>query len=132
MPAGAVENHDDVLVGGPCGGEAAEEVAHGGGRDMRQHQGEVFTGGGLDGGEDVHPGVALVAQPWRPLAAEPPAVADAPFLAYPGLVLEPERDLLVGVRNADCRHRGGEPPFLNASAAPLSALGWAGRAFWRE
>ncbi len=91
------------------------------------------AGGGPDGGEDVHPGgIALVAQPRRALPAGPAAVADAPFLAYPGFVLEPERDTLVGVRNGDRRHRGGEPPFLNASNAALSAPGWAGRAFCRE
>lgn len=132
VPAGAVEDEDGVLVLGQRGGEVREEDAHRLCRDVRQHEGEVLAGGGPDGGKDVRPGVAHVAEPGRALPAGEPAMAHAPLLAEAGLVLEPERQALVRMRCARGIEGGLEPPFANASRAAGSAFGWAGRAFCRD
>jgi hypothetical protein len=59
-------------------------------------------------------------------------VADPALVADPGLVGEPQLDPLVGMLRGDGGYPFGKPPFLKASCASASRLGWKGRAFWRE
>jgi len=111
MPSGAVENHDDMDVLRNGAGELGEVEVHHRLVGIGQDQGEGLTGGGFDGAEDVGPFEALVAEPRRSLAAGPPAVAEAAFLANPCFILEPERNPLVwmvGLRRAQGL---GEPLF---------------------
>ena len=89
MPSGLVQHHHGVLAVLALGGEAFQEQAHRLGRDLRQHELGALASGRLEGGEDVCPGEAPVAQSRRALALQPPAMADAAFLADPGLVGEP-------------------------------------------
>ena len=95
MPAGAVHDHQCVFVGRTRGAEPGEKGVHDLSRDFRHDEAEILAGCRLDRGQHVHPGVALVAQARWPLAARPPAVAGAPFLANAGFILEPERQTLV-------------------------------------
>ena len=132
MPAGAVGHHDGVLVFGQGGREPGEEGVHRRGRDLRQHEGEALAGRRPDGGEEVGPGVALVAEARWPLAAGEPAVAGAPLLAESGLVHEPERQALAGMLRPSAVEGGLQPPLANASRAAASAFGCEGRAFCRD
>lgn len=132
MPAGAVKHQHEMRVGWPGGRDVVEEDLHGVRIDRGQHQGEVLAGGGADRGEDVGPLVAELLDARRPLAAPPPAVADPALVADPGLVLEPQLDALVGMAGGGLGYAVGQPPFLKASCASASRLGWWGRAFWRE
>jgi hypothetical protein len=61
VPAGAVEHQDGVLVLGQRCRELGEERVHRRGQDLRQHQSEAIAGCRPDSGEEVGPGVALVA-----------------------------------------------------------------------
>ncbi len=72
MPAGTVEHHDGVLVDGQRRGKLREELIHRLGRDLGQHESEGVARGRPDGGEEMGPGVALVAQARWPLAAGEP------------------------------------------------------------
>jgi hypothetical protein len=98
VPPGAVEDHDGVLVGRQRRREASEKLAHGRGRDRRQHQAEVAPGGWFDRCESIGKGVALIDRSGRSLAAQPPAMTGAALLADPGFILEVQRDPLVRVR----------------------------------
>ena len=115
MPAGAVHDHQRVFVDGTRGAETCEKGIHDFSRDLRHDEAEILAGRWLDGGQHVHPGVALVAQARRPLAARPPAMTGAPLLADAGLVLEPERQTLVWMSSAGRIDRRLKPPFLKAS-----------------
>ena len=117
VPSGLVQHHHGVLVSVALGGEAFQEQAHRFGRDLRQHERGALARGGLDGGEDVGPGEAPVAQTRRALPLQPPAVAGAAFLADSGLVLEPERDPLAGMGCGRVIERALEPFFANAACA---------------
>src|SRR5215218_8433682 len=92
------------------GRETVQERLHGFGRDARQHEREALAGGGPHRREQVRPGVALIAQARRTLAAAPPAVAHAPLLAKAHLVLEPERQALAGVLGRDAVQFALKPP----------------------
>ena len=111
VPAGLIEHHHGVLVFGEAGGEAVEKDAHCLGRDHRQDEREAIAGGGPDGAEQMHPGVALIAQAGRALAARPPAMTDPAVLADPSLVLEPQRDTLARAGRFHRVYGVGEPPF---------------------
>jgi len=117
VPAGLIEHHDRVLVPGQPAGEAFQEDVHRLGADNGHHQGEVLTRRGTDGGEQMHPGVALIAQAGSALPAPPPAMADAALLADPvdrlrrSTVLEPQRHTLVGMCLPRAVDRGKKPPF---------------------
>jgi hypothetical protein len=132
MPACLVEDHDRVLVGGERLGEGVEEEIHRHRGNLGQNEREGLIGRGPHDGEDVGKGEALVAEARRALAFGPPTMRNAALLAEPRLVLEPERETLVGVRADDRVYRRFEPPFLNAACAAGSCRGWRGRAFWRE
>ena len=132
MPPRLVHDHDGVLVGGQRLAEPVQERLHGRGGHLGQHEREALPRRGLHGGEQVRPGVALVAKARRALAAGEPTVADAPFLPEAGFVLEPERQALAGMCRRGPVQRGLQPPFANASRAAASALGWLGRAFCRD
>lgn len=111
MPAGAVEDHDCVLVRRQGLGELGEEQVHGDGRHGRQHQGEVVAGSRLDSGEDVGPFEALVTQSRGPLALQPPAMAQSTLLADAGFVLEVQADPFVGMAGGGGLQGRGEPLF---------------------
>jgi hypothetical protein len=132
VPTGAVEHHDGVLVLGQRCREPGEELVHRRGRDLRQDEGEGLAGRGPDGGEEVGPAVALVAQAWRSLAAGEPAMADAALLAESGFIHEPQRQALVAVLRPCLVESGLQPPFANASRAAASAFGCDGRAFCHD
>ena len=132
VPAGAVEHHDGVLVPGQGGREPGEELVHRRGRDLRQDEGEGLAGRGPDGGEEVGPAVALVAQARRSLAAGEPAMADAALLAKSGFIHEPQRQAFVGMLRPRVVEGGLQPPLANASRAAASAFGCEGRAFCQD
>ncbi len=132
VPAGAVEHDDGVDIVGEGLGEGIEEQPGGAGGDLRQDQREVVAGGRPDGAEDVGPLVPPVADPRRPLAAQPPAVTDPTLVADAGLVLEPELEALVGMRFGRRLQGRAEPPFLKRRCASGSPWGCTGRAFCRE
>ena len=132
VPAGAIEDDDGMGVLGQLLGEPVEEEPHGPGGHFGQDQGEVLAGGRADGGIDVGPLVAPVADPGRALALEPPAVADAALVADPRLVLEPELQAVVRVARADLLQRRAKPLFWKRRCARGSLLGWTGRAFCLE
>lgn len=110
VPAGAVENHEGVLVLGQGFGEVLQEAIHRLGRDRRQDQRKGLSGGGLGGGEDIGPVEPLIAQPGRALSLQPPAMTQAPLLADARLVLKEQADPL---------GRMGCGDFLQAVAEPL-------------
>ncbi len=112
MPASAVEHQDGVLVFGQGGREPGEKGVHRRGRDLRQDEGEAITGRWPDSREQVGPGVALVAQPGRPLAAGEPAMAEAPLLAETGLIHEPQRQALAGMLSPHVVEGGLQPPCM--------------------
>ena len=120
------------------GGEAVQEQLHGGRVQLRQHQGERLAGLRLHRGEQVRPGVALVAQAGGALAADEPLVAGAALLAEPAdgsspsAVLEPERQAAAWMPLCDAVQFVLQPPFDQASRAAGSALGCDGRAFCRD
>lgn len=132
VPAGAVEDHDEMHVRRPGGRNVVEKDLHRSGVDGRQHQRDVLAGGRTDRGEDIGPEVAELLDARRTLAAAPPAMADPALVADPRLVGEPQLDPLAGVKRRDRGYLLGEPPFLKAACASASRFGWWGRAFWRE
>ena len=132
MPAGAVEHDDGVGIGRQRGGELGQKQVHRCGIDDRQHQREVFAGGGADGGEDIGPLVALLREAGGTLALQPPAVAYPPLVADARLVLKPELQALAGMCFGRRLQGGAQPLFWKRCCAFLSRPGWAGRAFWRE
>src|SRR3954467_745454 len=68
-----------MLVGRQGAGELVQERAHRRCRDLGQDEAHVLAGSRLDGGVDIGPVEAPVAQPaWAP-ALEPPAMPCRPF-----------------------------------------------------
>jgi hypothetical protein len=90
-----VEDQNDMLVLADGCGELIEELLHRLGVGVRQYEREGIVGAGLDGCEDVGEGEAPVTQAWRALAALPPDMTHAPFLADTSLVLEEQAKALV-------------------------------------
>ena len=132
VPASAVEHHDRMLVLGQRRREPGEELVHRRGRHLRQHETEAVAGRGPNGGEEVGPAVALVAQARRSLAAGEPAMADAALLAESGFIHEPQRQAPTGMLGPHVVEGGLQPPLANASRAAASAFGCEGRAFCRD
>ncbi len=97
MPTSAVERHNSVLVIGQRRREVLQEQVHRRGGDGGQHQAEIPTGRGFDGGKDIGEGVALIDRAGWPLATQPPAPAAPPLLAESGFILEIQRNPLVGM-----------------------------------
>ena len=96
MPASLVEHHRHVLVRRQRRAEAVEEQLHCLRVDVWQDQREGVVGTGLNASEDVGEREALVGDAARTLAAPPPDMAGAAFLADPRLVLEEDADMLFG------------------------------------
>lgn len=115
VPASTVEHHDCVHLLGQRGGEVFKEQVHDRCVDAGQHEGEVLAGGWTHGREDVGPLVTILAEARSTLALEPPAMADPAFVADARLVLEPELELLLGMRASDRFQSVAEPLFLNRS-----------------
>ena len=111
VPTGAIENHDDMVVGGQGLGELGQEQVHGDGGDGWQDEGEFGAGGGFDGGEDIGPVEPLVAHSRRPLALHPPAVTGPPLLADAGFIQEKQTDALAGLGLRGSGQGLGEPFF---------------------
>lgn len=76
-------------------GKAVEEGLHRRRIGIGHHKREGVVRARLHGGEDIGEGEAPVAEPRRPLAAPPPDMADAAFLADARLVLEEQTQALV-------------------------------------
>ena len=68
------QRHRAHVLGQACG-EFGQEQVHG---RLRQDQGHIPTGGGLDGGEEVDPPEPPIAPPWWPPTPGPPAAAAPP------------------------------------------------------
>ncbi len=132
VPSGLVHDHGGMLARSEGGGEAVQEQLHGGRVEFRQHQGERLASLRLHRGEQVCPGVALVAQAGGALAADEPLMAGAALLAEPRFVLEPERQAAAWMRRCDAVEFVLQPLFDQASRAAGSALGCDGRAFCRD
>ena len=81
---------------------------------------------------DVGPIVALITKAAGSLSSEPSTVAIAPFLTDPGLVHEPERDLLVRVGRGYILQSAAQPPLAKAAWACGFERGWTGRVFCRD
>lgn len=113
-------------------GEHIEEQLHGLGRQFRQHQRKALSGGGTHGSKQMRPGIALVAETGRALAADEPAMAHTALLPKSSFILKPERQVLAGMLRRDTVQFGLKPPFAKASRAVGSALGCEGRAFCRD
>ena len=123
VPPGLVEDEHRVDIWSQAGAETLQKDRHGLGGDRRHHQGEVVAGGWADGGIDIGPGEAAVAQAGWALAALVPAVGDAALVAEAGLVLEPQLQPLVGVGQLRLPQRSLQAPFLKRSCAIWSVLG---------
>lgn len=132
VPAGLVHDHDHVFAGWQGRGELVQEDLHGVGVQLRQRQAESLASFRLHDGEQVCPGVALVAQARWALAAGEPTVANLAFLAETGFLLEPQGQALAGMGGADLVQFALQPLFAQTSRAAGSALGCDGRAFCRD
>ena len=132
VPPGLVHDHDGMLAWRNGCGKPVKEQLHCCGVQLRQHQGERGAGLWLHRREQVRPGVALVTQAWRSLAADEPAVAGAALLAEPCFVLKPQRQAAAWMRRGDAVQLVLKPPFDQAWQAAGSALGCDGRAFCRD
>ena len=122
VPAGLIENQEDMLVRANRFGNLVEIDLHGVGRDLGQDEREGVIRARLNGAVDIGEGIALIASPRRPLAPREPAVTDAPLLANAGFILEKETDFLVRMGFANLFQALGEPP-LKASCAASSFSG---------
>jgi hypothetical protein len=98
MPPGSVEDHHRVLVLAYRCSEPVEEELHRLSVGVGQDEGEAIVGARLNASKEVGEGEALIAEAWWALAAFPPDVTGATFLADPRLVLEKEADALIFVR----------------------------------
>jgi hypothetical protein len=78
--------------------EPVEEELHRLSVGVGQDEGEGIVGARLNASKEVGEGEALIAEARWALAAFPPDVTGATFLADPRLVLEKEADALIFVR----------------------------------
>jgi hypothetical protein len=132
VPAGAVDDHDEMRVRRAGSGDLIEEDLHRRGVDGWQHQRDILACRRTDRGEDVGPKIAELLHARRTLAAPPPAVADPALVADPCLIGKPKLDPFARMLRRDGGYLVSKPPFLKASCASGSFFGWKGRAFWRE
>ena len=125
MPAGLIEEHHGVSVGGDGPGDLGEMRGHGGGVAAGHNDRRALSLLRADGAEDVGRGGALVLRRRRPGSAPRPSSGDSILdaarplraLADPGLILEPDLySFALGNAVGDLRQRGGEV-FLNVSRA---------------
>lgn len=100
VPAGLIQDHDDVDIVGHGLGEAFEKNRHGRGVGLGQDQTEGVAGFGRHGAEDVGRGKAPITQACGALAFGPPAMTKAAFLADPRFILKVEADRLAGMSPA--------------------------------
>ena len=82
-------------------GEAVQKHLHGCRIRIGHHQRKAIVRVRLHGSEDIGEGEAPVAKAWRALAALPPDVASAAFLADPRLVLEEQANALAFITCTD-------------------------------
>ena len=101
MPTRLIEDHRYVLVFSDGFGKAVEEGLHRRRIGIGHHQRKGIICAGLYGSEDIGEGEALVAEPWRALAALPPDMADAALLANARLVLEEQAQAFAFMTYAD-------------------------------
>src|SRR6516162_11797739 len=94
MPAGLIERHHDVLVLSNGFGETVQKDLHRRRIGIGHHHRKRVVRARLYGGEDIGEGEAPVAKPWRALAALPPDMTDAAFLADARFVLEEQAQAL--------------------------------------
>lgn len=98
MPARLVEDHHRMFVFSDSFRKAVEKGLHRRRIGIGHRQREGIVGARLNGGEDIGEGEAPVAEPRRPLAALPPDMANAAFLADARLVLKEQAKALTFVR----------------------------------
>ena len=132
MPAGLIGDKGGMLIGRERCREHVKEHLHGLRRQLRQHECKALSGGGADGRKQMRPGIALITQAGRTLAASEPAMTHTALLSKSRLILEPERQALAGMLGGDPVEFGLEPPLAKASRAAGFAFGCEGRAFWRD
>jgi len=95
-----------------------EEQVHRGGVELGQHQCHAGVARRAHRADDPGGAVAEVAPPARGMAALPPNITGAPFLADPRLVLAPDLEVrCFGVSLDKLLQARGEPPFLKVSCA---------------
>ncbi len=132
VPAGAVQNHDGVLVWAEPFGEAVEKDLHRSRADLGKNESEGGLAIGPGRAEQIRKGEAPVLASRRTLAPQPPAMAQPTFLADPHLVLEIKDDTLVRMGRGGRVQRVAEPLFWNPAWRSGDIFGCCGRAFWRE
>ena len=98
MPPGSVEDHHRVLVLAYRCSEPVEEELHRLSVGVGQDEGEGIVGARLNASKEVGEGEALIAEARWALAAFPPDVTGATFLADPRLGLENEADAVIFCR----------------------------------
>ncbi len=117
MPAGLIEEHHGMGVGGDGRGDLGEVRGHGGGVAAGHDDRRALSLLRADGAEDVGRGGALVLRRRGSGSAPRPSPSNPVFLADPGLILEPDLySFALGNAVGDLRQRGGEV-FLNVSRA---------------
>ena len=98
MPACLIKHHHRMFVISDGFRKAVEEGLHSRRIGIGHHQRESIISARLNGSEDIGEGEAPIAEPWRPLAALPPYMANAALLADARLVLEEQAKALIFVR----------------------------------
>ena len=108
MPAGLIEDHHRMFVLSDGFRKAVEEDLHRRSIGVGHHQREGVVRARLYGGEDIGEGEAPVAKPRRTLAALPPDMTNAAFLADARFVLEEQAQALAFMTPTDVsKKRGG-------------------------
>jgi hypothetical protein len=100
-----------MIVGRQGLGEFCQKEVHGDGGHRGQDEGEFGTGGGFDGGEDIGPVEATVAEARRSLSLRPPTMAGPPFLSDARFILEEQADAFAGM-SLDGGLQGVGKPFF--------------------
>lgn len=101
MPACLIEHHHSMVILGEGFGKAVEEGLHRRRIGIGHHQCESIVSAWLHGREEIGEGEALIAKPWRALAALPPDMADAAFLADACLILKKQAKALAFMTYTD-------------------------------
>lgn len=92
-------------------GEVSQEQVHCYRGYRRQDEREFCAGGRFDGGENIGPVEAAIAQAWRTLPLYPPAMTGASFLPDPGFILEKQTDAFARMR-LGCSPQSVAQPFF--------------------